>query len=278
MKLRKIKRLYCGVLLCSVCFIAHAAPKAAVTPVPALTAPVVDTAHIMQDEKKQALNSYLSAVSEQTGVQIAVLTVPSLGGETIESYSMRVAESWKLGDAKKDSGALLVVAVQEHSLRIETGYGLEGLLTDAVCGMIIRNSIVPQFKAGNYTQGIVNGALKIAAVATEGAEITTVARPTEKADRYSAVTDIGAVVFCLLIVFMVLSSRSGLGMLWWPSLFAGSPYRRRRTFWRGGMGGGDFYGGSHFDSSHFGGGFGGGPGSHFSGGGGHFGGGGASGK
>ncbi len=245
--------------------------------VPALTAPVVDGARIIQDAKEQELSSYLHAVSEQTGVQVAVLTVPSLAGEDIESYSIRVAEHWQLGQRGKDNGVLLVVAVDDRSIRIETGYGLEGVLTDAKCGMIIRNRITPFFKAGDYTQGIVNGVLEITDIATGSAVIDTGLTAAESSDGYSMWTDIGSVIFCLFFVLFLLTTRSGVGpfgLYWLLSLLTGAAFRPRYP--RGGM----YW--SHDDRHDRFGGLGGGSGfsggSHFSGGGGHFGGGGASGR
>ena len=116
------------------------------------------------DEKE--LTEYLASLDEQTGIQIAVLTIPSLKGEDIAAFGVKVAENWKLGKAGEDNGALLLVAMDERELRIEVGYGLEGLLTDAKCGLIIRNVIIPEFKDGNYSGGIRKGVLNIGGIAS----------------------------------------------------------------------------------------------------------------
>ena len=124
--------------------------------VPSLTSPIVDNANLISDGVEQNINNQLEELSNSTGIQLAVLTIPTLEGEVLESYSMKVAETWKLGSAEKDTGALLLIALEERSIRIEVGYGLEGVLTDTKCGLIIRNVIAPEFRNGNYQAGIVN--------------------------------------------------------------------------------------------------------------------------
>ena len=109
--------------------------------VPSLTSPIVDNANLISDGVEQNINNQLEELSNSTGIQLAVLTIPTLEGEVLESYSMKVAETWKLGSAEKDTGVLLLIALEERSIRIEVGYGLEGVLTDTKCGLIIRNII-----------------------------------------------------------------------------------------------------------------------------------------
>lgn len=124
--------------------------------VPNLTSPIVDNANLISDGVEQNINNQLEDLSDSTGIQLAVLTIPTLEGEVLESYSMKVAETWELGSAEKDTGVLLLIALEERSIRIEVGYGLEGVLTDTKCGLIIRNVIAPEFRNGNYQAGIVN--------------------------------------------------------------------------------------------------------------------------
>ncbi|MBQ5847855.1 MAG: TPM domain-containing protein, partial [Treponema sp.] len=106
--------------------------------VPGLTSPIVDNANVISDGVEQNINNQLQELSNSTGIQLAVLTIPTLEDEVLESYSMKVAETWKLGSAEKDTGVLLLIALEERSIRIEVGYGLEGVLTDTKCGLIIR--------------------------------------------------------------------------------------------------------------------------------------------
>ena len=124
--------------------------------VPELNERVCDYGGILNVGQKVKITDYLERLEQTSGIQIGVLTVPSLKGDSIERFSMKAAEKWKLGQNKKDNGALLVVALAERKMRIEVGYGLEGILTDTKCGLIIRNIIAPEFRNGNYQAGIVN--------------------------------------------------------------------------------------------------------------------------
>ncbi len=249
-----------------------------VTPVnaqtfPPLTGRVVDKANLLDPAQEAALDAKLAAVEQRSGRQFVVATLPSLEGRTIEDYGYRLGRAWQIGDEQKDDGVLLIVAPAERKVRIETGYGARVFLTDAVSGVIIRNSILPRFKANDYPGGIAAGADAI---------ITMLELPPAEAARRA--TEIGAAearrgqrgvnpfpVFLMVIVFFIFISsiarRAG-----------GRRFKGRRhggidpwvVLWgldalsRSGRGGGGF-----------GGGFGGGGG--FSGGGGSFGGGGASG-
>lgn len=251
-----------------------ATPAAAQT-FPKLTGRVVDNADLLRPEQEVDLTSKLAALETRTGRQFVVATLPSLEGRTIEDYGYRLGRAWAIGDKTKDDGVLLIVAPNERKVRIETGYGARVFLTDAVSSVIIRNSILPQFKAGDMGGGIVAGADEI---------ITTLELPPAEAARRAK--EIGAAeakrseqgvnpfpVFLIVIFFFLIISsiarraggrryRHGGGnlgiLLWGLSEIARSSSR----------GGGGGWGG--------GGGFGGGGGG-FSGGGGSFGGGGASG-
>src|SRR5689334_22186876 len=100
---------------------------------------VHDEAHVLQQATIDQLEKDLKAYEDSTSNQIAILIVQSLDGDVLESYSMRVVEKWKLGQKGKDNGVLLLIAVDDHKMRIEVGQGLEGVLTDAQCSRIIRN-------------------------------------------------------------------------------------------------------------------------------------------
>jgi len=125
--------------------------------VPFLTGRVTDNAEILSKEMRQTISESLKAHEQKTGNQIAVLTIPSLDGESIEDYAVNVFNSWKLGQKGKDNGILLIVAPNDRRMRIEVGYGLEGTLPDGLAGSIIRNIMTPQFKTGNYNDGIQAG-------------------------------------------------------------------------------------------------------------------------
>jgi len=122
--------------------------------VPPLTGRVVDFAHVLPSSDVDWLTAALKAHEEKTGNQVVVLIVPSLEGKPLEEYAHRVATSWKLGRQGTDNGVVLLIAVKERRLRIEVGYGLEGTLTDLRSARIIRDEIVPRFKAGDMPGGV----------------------------------------------------------------------------------------------------------------------------
>jgi uncharacterized protein len=125
--------------------------------VPPLTGRVVDLAHVLPASAVESVSARLASHEAATGNQAAVLIVPSLEGDALEEFSHRVATTWKLGQKGTDNGVLLVVAIQERKVRIEVGYGLEGALTDARSARIIRNDIVPRFRAGDFAGGVAAG-------------------------------------------------------------------------------------------------------------------------
>ena len=134
-----------------------AAGRAFALDVPPLAAPVNDHASVLAPEVKNRLNAELLALQQETGAQIAVLTIPSLEGEVLEDYSLRAASTWGLGEKDKNNGVLLFVAIDDRMLRIEVGLGLERTLTNQLCDRIIREAIVPAFGRGDYAAGIAQG-------------------------------------------------------------------------------------------------------------------------
>ena len=133
------------------------AARAAALDVPFLSGRVNDYAHLLDASSASSLDAKLKDYETRTGSQFAVLTIPSLEGAPLEEFSLKVARTWKLGRAGKDDGVLLLVARDDHKLRIEVGYGLEGVLPDALCGRIIRDTIVPRFRGGDYAGGVTAG-------------------------------------------------------------------------------------------------------------------------
>jgi uncharacterized protein len=131
--------------------------------IPFLTGRVVDNAELLSPAARDRIGELLKAHEAQTTDQIAVLTVPSLEGTSIEEFSVKVFESWKLGQKGKDNGVLLVIVPRERKMRIEVGYGLEGRLTDLASNRIIRNVMAPEFKSNNFDRGVEEGARAIIA-------------------------------------------------------------------------------------------------------------------
>ena len=122
--------------------------------VPPLQARVTDLTGTLDAQQSAALEGKLADLEKQKGSQIDVLILPSTRPETIEQYGIRVGEAWKLGRKGVDDGAILIVAKDDHQLRIEVGYGLEGALNDATCARIIDETVVPHFKQGQFYEGI----------------------------------------------------------------------------------------------------------------------------
>lgn len=224
--------------------------------IPPLTGPVVDRAGLLPADAERRLEALARAArgAAGTGVQLQYLIVPSLEGEPIEEFSIRVAEAWKLGTREADNGVLVTVAVQDRAVRIEVGGGLEGGLTDVQSSRIIRGTIAPAFQAGRHGDGLHDAGVQIlGALGALPAGIEPTQRRVQPGSRFSALGLLG--IFMAVFVFRVLT---GFG-----------PRRRRALWWGGpfiGGGGGGF------------GGFGGGGGGSWSGGGGGFSGGGASGR
>jgi uncharacterized protein len=127
-----------------------------VPPVPT-DIPVVDQTNTLTQEQKQLLAARIAEERKATGNQIAILMIQSLEGDAIEDYSLKVARGWGIGQKDRDSGVLLLVAKDDRKLRIEVGYGLEGALTDARSGRIIRDRITPKFREGKFYEGINEG-------------------------------------------------------------------------------------------------------------------------
>jgi uncharacterized protein len=132
--------------------------------VPPLTGRVVDQTGTLSSDTVASLTQKLKDFEARKGSQIAVLIVPTTAPETIEQYSIRVAEAWKVGRKKVDDGAILLIAKNDHKLRIEVGYGLEGALTDVTAQRIIDEVITPKFKSGDFTGGISDGVDRIVGV------------------------------------------------------------------------------------------------------------------
>jgi uncharacterized protein len=290
------RRLLPGSLLLTVllvCLHLQALPGLALE-VPPLEGRVNDYAAMLAPATVDQLERSLAAFEQEQSTQIVVLTVASLSGDSLEDFSLRVAESWKIGRKGLDNGALLLIARDDRKIRIEVGYGLEGRLTDLAAGRIIRDVITPQFRNGSFDQGVINGVtVMMAAVKGEfSAEQIAAHRGDDQVDFESLLVPFLVGLFFISRIVgrnrMVTASLGGiaapaLGFLAfgarWPMLaslipigfvaglliaaVAGSAASGRTG--RGTWSGGGFGGSS--------GGFGGG----FSGGGGGFGGGGASG-
>jgi uncharacterized protein len=207
-----------------------AALTALAADVPYLSGRVVDNAEILKAETKRNLTAQLKAHEQETTNQIAVLTVPSLEGESVESYAEQVFNAWKLGQKGKDNGVLVLVAPNERRMRIEVGYGLEGALPDVAASRIIRNVMTPRFKEGNFDAGVAEGVAAVIGQLTGAAEAPADdPRPAvaeRKSDKFFDGPDlslterilIGAFIFGIIGLFTVLGVLTP-GMGWFLYFF-----------------------------------------------------------
>lgn len=223
--------------------------------VPKHSSPVVDLAGVLSRSDQAKISASLLQFQRKVGPQLQVLIIPSLEGESIEGYSIKVVDKWKLGAKGKDNGILLLVATENRKVRIEVGRGLEGDLPDALAGRIIRAGIIPFFKQGQTGAGILVGLNMIAE--SVGGKLENVPQPRLRQNKRSE----GSLGYLLFIaIFLIGPSlfgrrrRGGVG----GALLSGMLMGGMMSSGRGGFGGGS--------SGGFGG-FGGGGGGGFSGGG-----------
>lgn len=264
--------------------------------VPFLSGRVNDQASLLDSAAVQRIEASLASLEAETGAQVVVLTIPSLDGEVLEDFSIRVVEQWKLGRAGVDDGVLLLVARDDRKLRIEVGYGLEGALPDVVARRIIDEIIVPEFRNGDFEGGIEAGVAALAGV-VRGEELPPPPARSSGGGKGGGFDFVGAIIVGLFVMSGALSSAirkkpmralavamvgallvgAGLALfltMIWGILGAGAwlffvllMYLSPASMFRGGGRGGWISGGGRF-----------GGGGGFSGGGGSFGGGGASGS
>jgi uncharacterized protein len=145
-----ILALFAGFLLCSAAVAAPTFPK--------LTGRVIDGASILTPQVRESLTTKLAALEKLTSRQLVVVTVPSLAGLPIEEYGYLLGRAWGIGEKGRNNGVLLIVAPNERRVRVEVGYGLEGVLTDALSTVILQDQVLPKFRAGDFSGGAVAGA------------------------------------------------------------------------------------------------------------------------
>lgn len=179
--------------------------------VPPLTDRVVDLTGTLSRDQIAALDKKLKDFEDRKGTQIAVLIVPTTAPETIEQYSLRVVEQWKIGRKKIDDGALLIVAKDDRRLRIEVGYGLEGVLNDATARRIIDEIITPKFRTGDFAGGITDGTDRILGV-VDGEPLPA---PKPRSDTSASFDNLGELLPVLIIGALVVGGilRAMLGRL-----------------------------------------------------------------
>lgn len=177
--------------------------------VPFLSGRVNDYAEVLSIQTRNDLEAMLKEHESTTSNQIVVLTIQSLEGAVLEEYSLKVAETWKLGQKGKDNGVLLLISKDDRKLRIEVGYGLEGTLTDATCNSIIRNEIVPHFKDGDYNAGVSAGVRAI----IEAIKGSYVAEESGGSDGGNGGMDLAGTLFFIGVFLLVVGTHSVIAIL-----------------------------------------------------------------
>ncbi|HEY2034627.1 MAG TPA: TPM domain-containing protein [Rhizomicrobium sp.] len=225
---------------------------------PPLTGRVVDDAHVLSPEVQAQLTQKLADLEQRTSRQLVVVTLPSLQGYEIEDYGYQLGRAWGIGQKKLNNGVLFIIAPKEHRTRIEVGYGLEPILTDALSSVILNTQVLPKFKSGDMQGGIVAGTnaivqqLLLDAPAAK-ARVAQAERQAKNQNSDDPFTAIFVFVVIMIVVFSIFrrgGGGGGMGALPWiilGSMGGGG---------RGGWGGGSGFGGGGFSGG--GGGFGGG--------------------
>ncbi len=177
---------------------------------PALTGRVVDQAELLTPEIETSITTKLAQLETDTGDQFVVVTLDSLQDYEIEDYGYRLGRAWGIGNSENDSGVLLIVAPNERKVRLEVGYGLEPVLTDALSNQIIQTDILPAFRDGGYARGIENGVdAVIAQLRLDPAEAQ--ARAAEAAPSEAEAPIFPGIIIALIFIFFVLSLLRGIG-------------------------------------------------------------------
>lgn len=243
--------------------------------VPELTGRVNDNAKLMSSKEKQEAEDYLASVEKKNGTQIFILTVKSLQGENLEEYANKVFEKWGIGQKGEDNGVLLLVAYNERDVRLEVGYGLEGTLTDTKCGLVLRKVIIPEFKEGDYGEGILKGVKAVGGIVAGDVEVEESLKASDESDVEDGFFAAIIILVWFMIIFASILSRYGIwGLFMWNLMGRRGPRPKPRHYNNKGPGADTVIRTFNtFNSFGGGGGFGGFGG----GGGGHSGGGGASG-
>jgi uncharacterized protein len=235
-----------------------ASPALAAPKFPPLTGRVVDDAGILSADTEAKLTAELEALQQETGHQLVVATLPDLQGYEIEDYGYQLGRAWGIGGAKADDGAILIVAPTQRKVRIEVGYGLEPVLTDAMTSLILQRKVLPAFKAGDLEKGVVDGTEAI--IAQLGLPPAEARAQAAAAERQGVAEGGGSgsawpLIVAVVVVFWILSGvmrafggrrRSG-GGLWWllPMILSSGGRGSSGGRWSSGgwSGGGGFSGG-----------------------------------
>lgn len=194
-------------MLLATCYLLLLAPAASAQTFPRPTGRISDFAGVIDPATEAQIDQRLDQLEQQTSSEIAVATVQSLGGSSVEEYANRLFKEWGVGRAKQDNGVLILVAPNEREMRIEVGYGLEGVLPDGLAGQVIREQFTPRFRDGDYSGGIRDGVMRVAGIVEKHQVLT----PEELASFNESNADDAPI--WALIPFLGLFVTIGFGMV-----------------------------------------------------------------
>jgi uncharacterized protein len=243
-------RVLAGVILVAVAL----APAAAAIEIPTNEGWVTDLAGMLTPQQENELETLMESYKQGSGNEIALLTVPDLGGDSLERYALEVGRGWGMGEKDKNNAALLLIARDERKIRIEVARGLEGTLTDSISGRIIRGVITPRFRNGQIYEGMRDGIVAMQAAA--GGDYASL--PPERGGKSKGGGLAGLIPFIFVLIILInLGRHAGArGCLPWLALGALGSSGRRSSGWTSGSSGG--FGGGGFGGFGGGGGFSGG--------------------
>ena len=233
-----------------IAFLVLALPATAAPKFPTLTGRVVDDAHILSDQTKGDLDQKLAALEAKTSRQLVVVTLPSLQGYDIADYGYQLGRAWGIGQAKLNNGVLFIIAPSDRRVRIEVGYGLEPIITDALSEVIIQQAVLPRFRAGDFNGGTeagVDALIQQLSLNASEAEARAVAAAQQAETGQGNTAGISPLSILAIILFIAIAfGRIFRGFGFLPFLFLGG-LGGGRSYGRydgGGFGGGGFGGGS----------------------------------
>ncbi len=247
-----------GVLVATFVLVAIAGARAAEPAPPIPAGFVTDLAHVIDGPTTERITALAQELQQKTGAEIAVLTVESTAPLDDFTYAMRVADTWKPGRKREDTGLLFLIATKDRKLRILTGYGLEGILPDGLVGEIRDREVLPAFRQGNVSEGVWRGVVALAQRIAQAKGVTLTGAPAPRDETETPIPLWVILLGLLVLVLLIYASRHAR-----PGLLGWGPSSRR-----GGYGGGWYSGGGGFPGfGGGGGGFGGYSGGSFGGGG-----------
>jgi uncharacterized protein len=213
---------------------------------------IVDDANILSNNVKETLLRFIIELEQKTSAEVVVVSVKELNDYTIEQYSIRLAELWKVGKAGKDNGIILLIASNEKKVRIEVGYGLEGIIPDGRAGEIIRNNIIPHFRRNDFNRGILEGTLAIIGIIAKDNNVELKGMPNRYYQSAHGTPDLFSSIITIIFVgFLIVLFIKNPSLFFLLLLMSGGRGGRRSGGFGGSFGGGSFGG---FGGGSFGGG------------------------